>query len=125
MFFDASMTKRYCDGLASALPPTLAVGVSLIPEKEFGDEVDPETFDGLQPTEDIGAHHKNWFDCIRSGNQPNANIELATKVQTVISLAEMSDRLGAACLFDEKTRKITTAGGQELKPLTYGTLEQL
>ena len=97
--------------------------VSLIPEKEFGDEVDPESFDGLQPNEDIGAHHKNWFDCIRSGNQPNANIELATKVQTVISLAEMSDRLGAACLFDEKTRKITTVGGQELKPLTYGSLE--
>ena len=98
--------------------------VSLIPEKEFGDEVDPEQFDGLQPTEDIGAHHANWFDCIRTGKQPNANIDLATKVQTVISLAEMSDRLGAACLFDEKTRKITTVGGQELKPLTYGTLEQ-
>jgi len=97
--------------------------VSLIPEKEFGDEVDPESFDGLQPTEDIGAHHKNFFDCIRNGNTPNANIDLATKVQTVISLAEMSDRLGAACFFDEKTRKITTLGGQEVKPLTYGTLD--
>ena len=56
-------------------------------------------------------HEKNWFDCIRSGKQPNANIDLAIRVQTVISLAEMSDRLKIACLFDEKTRKVTTDGG--------------
>ena len=97
--------------------------LKLMPELPFTEDIDMEEFTGLTPAEDIGAHHANWFDCIRTGKQPNANIELATKVQTVISLAEMSDRLGAACLFDEKTRKITTAGGQELKPLTYGTLE--
>lgn len=98
--------------------------ISLMPEKEFGDEVDPDSFEGLQPIEDIGVHHKNWFDSIRHDKEPNANIDLALKVQTVISLAEMSDRLGAACLYDEKTRKITTAGGQEIKAITYGTLEQ-
>ena len=98
--------------------------IALNPEKEFGDEVDPATFEGLQPTEDIGVHHKNWLDCIRNGKTPNANIDLATKVQTVISLAEMSDRLGQACLFDEKTRKVTTGDGKELTTLTYGTLEQ-
>jgi predicted dehydrogenase len=98
--------------------------LKLLPELPFTEEIDIEEFTGLQPSEDIGAHHANWFDCIRTGKQPNANIELAAKVQTVISLAEMSDRLGAACFYDEKTRKITTAGGQELKPLTYGTLEQ-
>lgn len=98
--------------------------VSLMPEKEFADEIDPDSFEGLQPIEDFAVHHKNWFDCIRSGKEPNANIDLATKVQTVLSLAEMSDRLGAACLFDEKTRKITTVGGQELPALTYGTLEK-
>jgi predicted dehydrogenase len=97
--------------------------VQLTPEKEFSEEVDMASFDGLTPAEDIGVHHKNWFDCIRSGNQPNANIDLAVRVQTVISLAEMSDRLGAACYFDEKTRKITTMGGTEIKPITYGTLE--
>jgi hypothetical protein len=46
----------------------------------------------MQP-EDIRAHEKNWFECIRSGKTPNADIELAIRVQTVISLAEMSDRL--------------------------------
>jgi len=97
--------------------------LKLMPELPFTEDIDMEDITGLTPAEDIGAHHANWFDCIRTGKQPNANIELATKVQTVISLAEMSDRLGAVCFFDEKTRKITTAGGQELKPLTYGSTE--
>jgi len=96
--------------------------ISLMPEKEFGDEVDPDSFEGLQPVEDIGVHHQNWFDSIRANKQPNANIDLATKVQTVISLAEMSDRLGMACHFDEKTHKITAGDGKELKAITYGTL---
>ena len=103
------------------MPP--AAKVDLVPQREFGDEIDPENFANLQP-EEIRVHEKNWFDCIRSGKQPNANIDLAIRVQTVISLAEMSDRLKIACLFDEKTRKITTDGGTEVTPITYGTLPQ-
>ncbi len=95
--------------------------VSLVPQREFGDEIDPENFSGLQP-EEIRVHEKNWFDCIRANKQPSADIELAIRVQTVISLAEISDRLKVACLFDEKTRKITTNGGTEVSPITYGTL---
>jgi hypothetical protein len=45
------------------------------------------------------------------------------KVQTVISLAEMSDRLNIMCVYDEKTRKITTGDGKEIKPITYGTMD--
>ena len=97
--------------------------VNLLPQREFGDEIDPENFANLQP-EEIRVHEKNWFDCIRSGKEPNGSIELAMRVQTVISLAEISDRLKVACLFDEKTRKITTDGGTEVKPITYGTLPQ-
>lgn len=94
--------------------------VELVPEKEFSEEVDPETLTGLQP-EDLRVHEKNWFDCIRSGKTPNGNIDLAIRVQTVISLAEMSDRFKVTCLFDEKTRKVTTADGKELPLLTYAT----
>ena len=94
--------------------------VELLPEKEFAEDIDPETFSGLQ-AEDMRVHEKNWFDCIRSGAQPNANIELAVRVQTVISLAEMSDRLKTTCLFDEKTRKVLDAAGKEIPILTYGT----
>ncbi|MDB6038145.1 MAG: hypothetical protein JWM99_1986, partial [Verrucomicrobiales bacterium] len=53
----------------------------------------------------------------------NCNIDLAVRAQTVISLAEMSDRLKIACLFDEKTRRVTTGDGREVPPLTYGSTE--
>jgi predicted dehydrogenase len=95
--------------------------VDLLPQREFGDEIDPEAYKGLQP-EDIRVHEKNWFDCIRSGKTPNADIELSIRVETVIALAEMSDRLKITCLFDEKTRKITDGSGKEYAPITYGTL---
>jgi predicted dehydrogenase len=97
--------------------------VELKPEKDFADDVDLQTFDGLKPNEDIGAHEANWFDCIRSNKTPNADIELAIKAQTVISLAEMSYRLNMMCVFDENVRKITSmADGKEVGAITYGTL---
>ena len=80
-------------------------------------------FDDLLPGEAISHHEKNWIECIRTREQPNCGIDLAVKVQTVISLAEMSDRLNIMCVYDEKTRKITTGDGKEIKPITYGTMD--
>ena len=42
--------------------------------------------------------------------------------RAVISLAEMSDRLKTACLYDEKSRQIKDGSGKEIAPTTYGTL---
>ncbi len=97
--------------------------INLRPERPFTDEIDAETFDGLLPKEGIDHHEKNWFDCIRSRATPNAGIDLAVKVQTVISLAEISDRLNVMCLFDEKTRTVTTGDGVKLEALDYGVAE--
>jgi predicted dehydrogenase len=99
--------------------------LKVVPEREYSDEVDEVDMPGLQPAEDIRLHEKNWFDCIRTGKTPNANIDLALKVQAVISLAEISERLKVAALFDEKTRKVTTGDGKEIKPLTYGAIPNL
>ncbi len=97
--------------------------VELKPEKDFSEEIDPENFEHLQPSgEKIEEMEKNWFQCIRSGEKTIGNIDLALRVQTVISLAEMSQRLNVVCLYDEKTRKITTGDGREIQPITYGTL---
>jgi len=93
----------------------------VIPERDFTEELDQISEKGLQH-EDIRVHEKNWFDCIRSGKAPNANIDLAVRVQTVISLAEMSERLKITCMFDEKTRKVMDGNGKEIKAITYGTL---
>lgn len=96
--------------------------IELKPERPFADEIDPETFDNVSIGEPIWQHEQNFFECIRSRKEPNAGPELAIRVQTVISLAEMSDRLNIMCLFDEKTRKITTGDGREVPAITYGTL---
>lgn len=97
--------------------------IDVVPERDFSEELDPATYAGLQP-EDIRVHEKNFFDCIRNGKSPNANIDLAVRVQTVISLAEMSNRLNIMCLFDEKTRSITTGDGRKVEAITYGTMAE-
>lgn len=105
---------------------TLYIGgnrVELKPERPYAEDIDPEEFGNLTPGEAIKWHENNWFDCIRSGKEPNGNIDLAIRVQTVVALAEMSERLNVACVFDEKTRKITTESGRELSALSYGTTE--
>ena len=98
--------------------------LQLLPEKEFADEIDPLSLDNLTPFEDIPPHEKDWFDSIRANKQPNANIDLSLKAQAVISLAEISDRMKVACLYDEKTRKITTGDGNDVPAITYGTLPE-
>ena len=105
---------------------TLYIGgntVELKPERPFTDEIDPERFPNLEPVEDIGVHETNWLSCIRSGKTPNAGIELAVKVQTIVSLGEMSDREGIMCHFDEKTRTVSDGAGKKLDVVTYGTLK--
>jgi predicted dehydrogenase len=97
--------------------------IQLIPEKPYSDDIDLQNFDGLSPTESVPEHEKNWFDCIRSGKQPNANIDLAIRAQVVISLAEMSNRLNMMCLWDEKERKVKKQDGTEIAAITYGTIE--
>ena len=98
--------------------------IQLDPARPFAEEIDPATFEGFAP-ESVPAHHKNWFEAIRANKQGNAGIDLATKVQAVISLAEISERQSVMCNFDEKTRKITDGTGKEIKPITYGSVKDL
>ena len=35
---------------------------------------------------------------------------------------EMSERLSIMCVFDEKTRAITTGDGKKIEPITYGSV---
>lgn len=93
--------------------------LKLVPERDYAEEVDPEEVGGLTP-ETVPGHEKNWLDSIRANKPANANADLAIRVQTVVSLAEMSERLHTACMFDEKTRKITDASGKEIKAISYG-----
>ncbi len=97
--------------------------VELRPERPFADLVDQEVHDDIQPGVSVPAHINNWLTAIRENKQPSGNIDLAIRTQTVIALAEMSERLGEMLYFDEKTRGITTGSGRKIDPITYGTLE--
>jgi predicted dehydrogenase len=96
--------------------------VELRPERPFADLVDPDKYDNIEPGVSIPAHVANWYDGIREGITPNGNIDVAIKAQTIISLAEMSERLGEMMHFDAETRTVK-AGSKEMEPITYGTLE--
>lgn len=82
-------------------------GVEIKPERPYSEEIEG----GKLPVE--GAtyeshqiHEKNWLDAIRANDpmKANCNYDLATKVQTIVSLAEMSARWNKTMLFDAKTR---------------------
>lgn len=96
--------------------------VEFQPEAIFSEELDAETFSDPQPAERIEILEKHFFDCVRTGKQPAANVELAVRAMTVLALAEMSERLGLALFFDEKTRKITTGDGRAVPAMTYDTV---
>lgn len=86
-------------------------GVEVRPERPFAEEieagkvaVDTPALSGFARGENVPDHEKDWLTCIRTGKTPNCNIDLATKVQTIVSLAEMSQITSKAMLFDAKTR---------------------
>ncbi len=105
---------------------TLYIGentVELRPERAFADLVDAETVENIQPGVSIPAHVANLFDGIRNDTKLNGSIEIAIRTQVIISLAEMSDRLGEMMHFDSETRTVSTGSGRQIEPITYGTLD--
>jgi hypothetical protein len=80
-------------------------------------------FDDLQPGPSVPHHMANFYDAIRTDVVANANIDVAVKTQTIISLAEMSERLGEMMHFDAETRTVSSGKGRTMEPITYGTLE--
>ncbi len=97
--------------------------MELRPERPFADLIDHELHENIQPDVSIPDHIVNFFDAIREGIEPNCNIDVGIRGQTVLSLAEMSDRLGQMLYFDSETRTITTGSGKVIDPITHGTLE--
>jgi predicted dehydrogenase len=84
--------------------------VTIRPERPYADQIDAAEEAVTGPGEDIGEHQKNFLECVRDRTKtPNCDVELATKVQTVVSLAEMSYREKKAMLFDPEKRQIVNS----------------
>ncbi len=84
--------------------------IKLKPERSYADEVDGSEEQAPGEGEPIPGHHKNWFDSIRTNTAPNGNIDLAVRVQVMLSLAERSYRESKTFTFDPKTRTVSSAG---------------
>jgi predicted dehydrogenase len=97
--------------------------LELRPERPFADLVDREEFDDVQPGVSVPVHMANFFEAVRAGDPSLAhgNIELAIRAQTIISLAEMSERLGEMLYFDEATRSVRNGSGKVFTPHDYAT----
>ncbi len=94
----------------------------LQPEKLFAEEMDVEEFTDPAPQGRIENLHTNFFKCIREGGVPFCNVDLSVRANTTLALAEMSERLGIVCFFDEKTRTIRTGDGKVVPAMSYDTV---
>lgn len=94
---------------------------SLKPESLFTEEIDAEEFNDPKPYGKIENLHTDFYKCIREGGTPFCNVDLSVRANTVLALAEMSERLGIMCFFDEKTRAIRTGDGKVVPPMSYDT----
>ena len=74
------------------------------PERPYSEEIDGGTIAVKDSGESHLKHEKNWFDCIRDNKQPNCDMELAARAQTLISLAEVSEVSKKTVLFNPLKR---------------------
>jgi predicted dehydrogenase len=81
--------------------------IEVKPERVWAEEVDSSKAKAPGDGEHIETHQKNWLNCIRNNGTPNGNIDIAIRVQVMISLAERSYRESKTFTFDPKTRTAT------------------
>jgi predicted dehydrogenase len=55
---------------------------------------------------DLLAHHRNFFACIRSGDRPNADIEINHRSSALCHLGNIATRVRRVLHFDPKTEEI-------------------
>lgn len=65
-------------------------------------------------------HHRNFLECVRSGNKPNADIEIGHYSAALCHLANVASRVGRVLEFDPKAEKIANdAAANELVRRKY------
>ena len=97
--------------------------VELRPERPFADLVDPEIYENLEPGVSGPAHVDDLFNAIRTDGTTNGNIDVAIIAQSIISMAEASDRFGEAIFLHPENRTFHTGRGFNVPMPTYGTFE--
>jgi predicted dehydrogenase len=58
------------------------------------------------PQSAVVENHRNWVDCIKSGNVPNANVDIAVRTAIAVHLGNIATRLGRTIHFDPTSERI-------------------
>jgi predicted dehydrogenase len=111
MIFLAGSTanERGIEDIVRGQKANLTLGggrLQVAPERPFVDEVDAKDETPPDAGESHVKHMRNFIESIRNNAPANCNEELAIRVQTVVSMAEMAYRKKALVRFDETRRQI-------------------
>lgn len=62
--------------------------------------------DSMTGKPDLPAHHRNFFDCIRSGEKPHADISVGHLAASLVHLGNIATRTGRVLHFDPAAEKM-------------------
>jgi predicted dehydrogenase len=80
--------------------------LELLPQRPFIDEIEGRDETPPDAGESHAKHMRNFIVSMRDNTQPNCHIELGIRVQTIVTMAEVSYRTGRSVTFDERGRRI-------------------
>jgi predicted dehydrogenase len=99
----STVNERGIEDLIRGQKANLLLGglkVEVQPERPFAEEIEGKDETPPNSGETHAKHQKNFIDSLRNNVPPNCNVELAIRVQTIVSLAEQSYRTGKTMHFD-------------------------
>ncbi|HOW73333.1 MAG TPA: Gfo/Idh/MocA family oxidoreductase [Phycisphaerae bacterium] len=82
------------------------LGNPTLSSEGVNDAIKPEKLLQEEPPYPGAAHVKNWFDCIRNGGQPNANVEFGYKHGIAVVMGDAASTTGRKVHFDKVKREI-------------------
>jgi len=86
------------------------IGNPTISSEGVDDKIQAKNLLDKEPPRPLPYHLKNWLDCIRSGQQPNANMDYGYKQGIAVLMGDMANRKGCKVTFDKTKREIVAQG---------------
>lgn len=106
----ATANERGVDDIIRGSKANLLAGGSkllLQPERPYVDEIEASDESVPDSGESHLKHMRNFIESMRANTQPNCDVDLGTRVQTVVSMAETAYRQKRQVTFDETKKRLT------------------
>ena len=105
----STVNERGFEDVIRGSKANLAMGGSrlqVVPERPYVDEIEGRDETPIDAGETHVKHMRNFLDAIRANKPANCNEDLAIRVQTIVSMAEIAFRRQKHVRFDERKREI-------------------